>query len=168
LAVTLAELAYLFTDSTAQVALPRQVGSSTADAARNTARVAGANFVLAVAVVACIAVTSPMLVPLVFGRPFSGSVAPLLALGPGVVALAVIRPLGAFLIRLDRPFVYSGASILGLVVNVALNLAFIPRWGIVGSAVASSIPYVMLATFHVGWFKRSSKVEVRHFLPHVS
>jgi O-antigen/teichoic acid export membrane protein len=101
----------------------------------------------------------------VYGKAFAGSVPSLIALAPGLLALGATRPIGAYLLRLDRPMLASSMSVAALLVNVALNFALVPFFGIVGSAVASSIAYVTLAALQAAWFVRASGVSPRDLLP---
>ena len=167
LAVTLAELIYLLTDSVAQVTLPRQVSADLVDAALLTARAARTNLLLACGAFAAVAGLAPSFVPMVFGPAFRGSVPALVALGPGVMALAMTRPLGAFLIRFDRPLLISSAIVSAMVVNVGMNLALIPGLGIKGASIASSVAYALLAATYVRWFCKWSALPLSVFIPRV-
>ena len=165
LAVSIAELSSLVTDSAAQVALPRQIGGPFDDAARYTARVARVTAVGSFALVALIALGGPIAIPLVFGSSFRGSVAPLLGLLPGVLALGLIRPVTSLFIRLDRPLVVSALAIAALATNVALNLVLIPPLGALGAALASTIAYVQLAGCYIVWLLRATPVCAADLLP---
>jgi O-antigen/teichoic acid export membrane protein len=165
LAVVLAELTYLLTDSIAQVVLPRQLEVSLAEGGHFTARVVRINVIVATAALGLIVAASPVMIPIVFGSAFSGSVASLAALAPGVLALAIIRPVGGFLIRLNRPLTVSFFTSSALIVNVILNLLLIPVWGIVGAAAASSIAYSGLAIAYLSWLVRAGGLHLSELLP---
>jgi O-antigen/teichoic acid export membrane protein len=85
-----------------------------------------------------------------------------------VVALATMRPVGASLIRLDRPLVITSASLVAVGCNVGLNLALIPRFGIVGAGIASSVAYGLLVSFYVTWLSRAVGLSARELLPRVA
>jgi O-antigen/teichoic acid export membrane protein len=165
LAVSLAELTRLVTDAIAQIALPGQLDTDQDGAAAATMRVTRLTALVALLSVGLLCATAPLLVPFVYGPAFRGSVAPLLGLAPGLLALGATRPIGAFLLRLDRPMLASAMSVAALVVNVALNLVLVPGHGILGSAVASSIAYVGLAALQTAWFLRATGASVRDLLP---
>jgi len=165
LAVSLAELVSLVTDSVAQVALPRQVSGTLDEAARYTARVARVSAVGGFALAALIALGGPIAIPLVFGSSFRGSVAPLLGLLPGVLALGLIRPVTALFVRLDRPLVVSALAVAALATNVALNFALIPPLGALGAALASTIAYAQLAGCYIVWLLRATPVRAADLLP---
>lgn len=168
LAVTIAELAYLVTDSVAHVMLPSQVTGSLEESSPVTAHAVRLNIVASLLCVLGTALVAPLLVPLVYGRDFGGTVAPLLLILPGIVALAVSRPVAVFLTRMNRPLAMSAVSGGAMSVNVALNLMLIPRFGVEGAAVASTIAYLGAAAVFVGWFLRCSGSSPRELVPRVA
>jgi len=163
LAVTLAESTFLFTDSVAQASVSRQL--ATRDDHLYTARLARTNLLLASVLVLSMVLVGPFLIPFVFGEAFGATVGPLLALAPGVVALAMQKPIGVFIVRQNRPHVVSAASVVALALHVLLNLTLIPRFGIIGAGIASSLTYIGLAIFNVAWFLRSSGVGRGSLIP---
>ncbi len=91
------------------------------------------------------ALLAPWALPEVFGSAFSASVEPLRLLLPGMIAIALVKVMSAYLMGLDRPFettVVAGAS---AVCTIALDLLLIPRHGPSGAAVASSVAYALSA-----------------------
>jgi O-antigen/teichoic acid export membrane protein len=165
LAVSLAELTRLVTDAIAQIALPRQLDADDEGAAAATLSVTRLTAIVALASVVLMCAAAPPLIPLVYGSSFRGSVPSLLALAPGLLALGATRPIGAFLLRLDRPMLASAMSVAALFVNVALNLVLVPAYGIVGSAIASSVAYAALAGLQTAWFLRATGASPRDLLP---
>lgn len=157
-AVAIAELTFLFTDSLAQVVLPSQVQHSLQKAGEYTAYIMRVSLVICVLIVLGLALGGRFVVPLIFGDAFRRSAGAILALGPGIVAFAMIRTLGGVLIRLDRPFLISGVTTAALVANVALNLILIPHFGIIGAGVASSLAYSGLAVFHTFWLLKATSL----------
>lgn len=165
LAVTLIELTNLATDAVSTAVLQRQTNLPLAESGRFTARVVGLSGMLAVFGAAGLLIASPTLVPLVFGEDFRGSLPALFALAPGVVALAMARSAGSYLLRRNRPLINSLLALTALAVNVALNLALIPLWGLVGTGVASSIAYVLLAGSYLVWLRRAASLDICDFQP---
>jgi O-antigen/teichoic acid export membrane protein len=92
---------------------------------------------------ACVA--AYWVVPLVFGSEFSGAVVPFVALVPGVVSLAVSYCVSPILVLQGRMRVLAAGSLLSLVSMVALDLAVIPRAGLAGAALVSTLAYTILA-----------------------
>ncbi|MDT4988889.1 MAG: hypothetical protein QOI74_2983, partial [Micromonosporaceae bacterium] len=102
-AVTVAEMSRILTDAAAQVATSRQAGAELADAAAVTIRAARLSTLLAVVAVGGMCLVAPVAIPLLYGHSFTASVPALFALAPGLLALGTTRPLGAYLLRLERP-----------------------------------------------------------------
>jgi O-antigen/teichoic acid export membrane protein len=88
-------------------------------------------------------------VPLYFGREFEPATMPLLFLLPGTIGFAVVRPTiaisqGKGALR-DLIYATGTASVLNLLLNVTL----IPRYGMVGAAVGTSVSYGSMFALHV-------------------
>lgn len=165
LAVGLIELTNVATDAVATAVVQRQTTATLADAALLTARVVGLTLVLALVAATGLSLASPFLVPLVYGGQFRDAVPALLALAPGVLALAASRSAGGYLIRLNRPWTVTGLATGALAVNVAANLVLIPRTGIVGAGLASSAAYTLLAGAYLTWLRRAGDLQVADFAP---
>jgi O-antigen/teichoic acid export membrane protein len=164
-AVSLVELTRVTADSIAQVLLSQQMDGDSESAAALTVRVTRLNALLALGSVGLMCATAPLLIPLVYGPAFSGSVGPLLALAPGLIALATTRMISGFLLRLQRPLLRSGTALIALALNVGLNVVLIPRYGIIGCAIASSVGYGALSAMHTAWFLRATRTPIWRLLP---
>jgi O-antigen/teichoic acid export membrane protein len=165
IAVPLAELLYLFVDSVSVVFIPRQLSNQSREAAQLTARLCRINFLMCCGGAVGIAAFSPLLLPALFGTSYSGSVAPLLVILPGVVALGIIRPLQVMLLRLNRPSIVSAFCFSALVVNIVVNLALIPTLGAVGASASSTVAYVGLAAGYCAWFLRAYGLHAQEIVP---
>jgi O-antigen/teichoic acid export membrane protein len=164
LSVTLAEFALLATSALAQVSAPLQLGTDRDVAVASSIAVVRANTALAMTIVFVAIVLGPYMIPLIFGREFAGSYAPLLALSVGILAMAVQRPLANYLTALDRPWRLATLQAAALGVNVTLNLLLIPRLGISGAALASAAAYLVLAAACLRWASSTMEVPARTFL----
>lgn len=86
---------------------------------------------------------APYLVVILYGVQFQDAVLPLVLLIPGVIGWGASRVLSQFIsYNAGKPYLTSGAAVIGCVLNIAGNLYAIPRWGIVGAAAASSGSYL--------------------------
>jgi O-antigen/teichoic acid export membrane protein len=90
-----------------------------------------------------LAMVCPFVIPLVFGAKFSPSVAVIWWLLPGVVALSAAKVISADLAARGKPEYSMSFAFVALVVTVALDFLLIPRMGIRGAALASSVSYVL-------------------------
>lgn len=87
-------------------------------------------------------------VRLYFGAGFADAVMPLLLLLPGVIGFAVARPIfavGQGKGELRSLIVATGAA---ATINLVLNVVLIPRYGMNGAAVATSIGYGSMVISH--------------------
>lgn len=109
-------------------------------------------------------VAAPVAVPVLFGQPFAAALQPLYILLPGVSALAINKVLCNELIGRGKPLVGTWAAIVSLVLNVPLNLLLIPRIGIAGAALASTISYAVCTIVPLVAFKRVSGVHYRELV----
>lgn len=125
-----------------------------------TVQLVAVTTVLVVPAAVALAVTSMLLVPLIWGDEFAAARSPLLLLIPGVVALAVQRPIGNYFVRMGHVRILNVRSVGAAVLNVLLCLALIPLWGVNGAALASSLAYIVYAgislhfwvsTYHLRW-----------------
>jgi O-antigen/teichoic acid export membrane protein len=164
-AVTVMELSRVPPDVIANIVMPRQLEHDEESAAAVTVRATRIAALVATASVAAMCAAAPFVVPMLYGASFAGSVAPLLGLAPGLWMIGASRPVGAFLLRLDRPSLNSATAAFALAVNVGLNLVLIPSFGVVGSALASSIGYGVLAVLQIAWFVRATRIPARHLIP---
>lgn len=92
-------------------------------------------------------------VPIYFGSEYMPAVMPLLLLLPGTLGFAVARPILAISQGkgdLKFPIIATGTA-AGM--NFVLNLLLIPRFGMQGAAVSTSIGYGSMFVFHL-WSAR--------------
>mgnify|MGYP000362661394 CR=1 FL=1 len=85
---------------------------------------------------------------LYFGEEFQGAIVPLILLLPGVLGFAIARPIYAISQGKGnlKPLIFAtGTSAL---LNLILNLMLIPKYGIAGAAIATSIGYGSMIVLH--------------------
>jgi O-antigen/teichoic acid export membrane protein len=99
-----------------------------------------------------------LFVPLVYGAPYRASVPPLLILLPGVISMGIFKVLTRNFTSRNRQQISILASSVALVLIVSLNLFLIPRWGVAGAALASTIGYTAAGMVLLTFFLRDSKL----------
>jgi len=104
------------------------------------------------------------LIIILFGSSYEGSVPALRLLLPGVVLLAVCKVLASDLGGRGLLVYNSLASLAGLLATILLDLVLIPRWGIYGAAVASSISYTLSTAVTLIVYTRVSRHSTRDVL----
>ncbi len=101
------------------------------------------------------------LIGLLFGRDFLPSVSALRGLYLGVVALSLAKIISSYLLAEGKPNVTKNIALAGFVTNVALNLWWIPKIGILGAALASSAAYFFMALLDFLYVAREKSFSLR-------
>ena len=84
-------------------------------------------------------------IPLVYGEDFTPSILITRLLLPGIVAFTVYKVLNMDLAGKGRPWLSLYVAAPAVVLNIALNLLLIPRYGANGAALASTMSYTLSA-----------------------
>lgn len=87
-------------------------------------------------------------IPIYFGAEFSISYVPMLLLLPGVICFALARPIYAIGQGHGNIKLLVISTGIAAMVNLVLNLLLIPRYGMYGAAVATSIGYASMIMLH--------------------
>jgi glycosyltransferase involved in cell wall biosynthesis/O-antigen/teichoic acid export membrane protein len=161
LATTVAELLWLLTDPLAAALVPHQVRALPQEGHRLSFAMARRSMWISLVAAVGAWLLAPLAVRVVYGPGFAGAVPALRLLLPGVVALAATRPLRTMLLKQGRAVALSLLGFGALCLNVALNVALLPRIGIRGSSIASSLCYAALALSYVVLARRQARHEVR-------
>jgi O-antigen/teichoic acid export membrane protein len=109
------------------------------------------------------AVAGP-LIAAVYGSAFAPSANALRVLLLGAVAMAPAKLALNHLAGTGRPQYLSYAAFIGLAVTTALDLALIPRWGMMGAAWASSAAYLAVSGAGLFWMRRHGRMRLRESL----
>jgi O-antigen/teichoic acid export membrane protein len=88
------------------------------------------------------ALVGPVLLPLVFGSAFEGSVQPFLLLLPGALGALLLAIFTNALVASSAPGLSSVGPVVSLVVGLALDFALIPSFGASGAAAAASAAFI--------------------------
>ena len=88
-----------------------------------------------------LAIVGPWLIPLLFSSRFKGSYVPMVALLPGVILLGGGKVLTNDIAGRGHPEYNSITSGLALGLTVGLTVWLIPKYGILGASLASTIAY---------------------------
>ena len=142
-AVTVAELLWLLSSSVT-VSLYARIGHPERQIAAATAvRAVRINVLATLAAAPVLLAGAWWGVPWVLGESYVASLWPLATLLPGVAAYAAASSLSAFYTNhLGRPHLSGLIATLSLVLSVGLGLWWVPLWGAVGAAAASSVGYI--------------------------
>lgn len=108
-------------------------------------------------------VVANWLIPLLFGQSFIPSIKPIYFLIPGILLFSPARALSTYFLGTGRPEVNTYVNSITLIINVALNLLLIPKMGINGAAIASTISYSITYLFYLLLYKKESGVSPAEF-----
>lgn len=115
--------------------------------------------------VGLLALLPPAVLDAVFGPEFGAARPVILFLAPGGVAMALQILCSSYFAGLARYRINNTASVLGLLVTLVACTVLIPRFGIHGAALASTLSYVASTAFLLYHFYRATGAAPWAFLP---
>jgi len=110
---------------------------------QSTISLARLSFVLIFVLSIIVLIVAPYLIPLVFGISFAPSVDILFLMLPGVIILVIFRVLSGQLAGMGKPHYAIYAFAPALIINIGLNILWIPEYGGKGAAWASNVSYTL-------------------------
>jgi O-antigen/teichoic acid export membrane protein len=118
-----------------------------------TAKICRVNFILMIILGGAIALAAPIFVPLLYGREYLPMIPALYSVIWGIVISPIATFLGVYFASRKQISRNIFASGMGFLVNIVLNMILIPRIGIVGAGIATSISNttwaIILAIFFI-------------------
>lgn len=141
LAATLAEQIWQLPQAIGIVLMSR-VAMQPEKSAKSAATVARMGLLLSMLGAGLVLLAAPFLLPLIYGEAFRASVQMLMALLPGILAMVVFRILNGQMSGLGKPQLALYVFLPMLMVNILLNLLWIPRFGAMGAAWATNVSYL--------------------------
>jgi O-antigen/teichoic acid export membrane protein len=159
----LAETLWYVPNALGTVMFSRAMGSA-GDAARVAAALTRTTIAVALAMAVPTFVLGPRLVRLFYGTAFADAGVALRYILPGIVAYSVVAVQSRYVVGRGRPGTSTLIMGSGLAVNIAANLLLVPRLGIIGAAMSSSISYALTATIMLAVFLRLSGLGWRETL----
>jgi O-antigen/teichoic acid export membrane protein len=155
-AVALAEMLWHVPGASATVLFPQTAAAGEKEAKVFTPRVCRNVLLVTTILAAGLFVISKPLILFAFTDAYLPALVPLWFLLPGVIALSISKTLFGDLA--GRGLVQYGTytSSVSLIVTVICDLALIPRFGVTGAAVASSIAYGTSALLALFFYTRAS------------
>jgi len=103
---------------------------------------------------------APVLVPLIFGKDFINSVTMIQVVLPGILLLVGFRILNSRLTGMGKPQIAIYTFVPALILNFALNLFLIPKFGGIGAAWATNASYAAGSLIFVVLYSRLVKMPV--------
>jgi O-antigen/teichoic acid export membrane protein len=159
----LAELVWVAPAAVASVIVPKAAAASTDALNEQTPRVFGKVLALNVLFGALLCLVGAVGIRVLYSHAYAGAYKPMVLMMPGVVLLGGASILTGDTTGRGHPGYNSINSLLGFGVTLGLDLILIPRSGISGAAIASSIAYAVNFVLAVAFFLRVSGVGFREF-----
>jgi O-antigen/teichoic acid export membrane protein len=110
-----------------------------------------------------LALTGKWLFPYVFGQSFNAMYKPFLWLIPGILSLSGIYTLAAYFAGKNKVKVNVIGAVYAMIVIVAGDIIFIPKYGIGAAAIVSSVGYMVYQVYIVAVFKKEHQIAVADF-----
>ncbi|MGC8866045.1 MAG: polysaccharide biosynthesis C-terminal domain-containing protein [Bacteroidales bacterium] len=101
---------------------------------------------------------TPIFLPLIFGEKFAPSVAVVQTILPGVVIFMVYRIIESYYAGLGPPLLSIRILLVSALLNILLNIWWIPRFGILGAAWATNVSYSAATLVFLGFFRKESGI----------
>jgi O-antigen/teichoic acid export membrane protein len=168
--VRLAELLWYLPNAVGFVIFPKAAASEPEEMNAFTPRVFRITLGLTALGALGLGVIGRPVINFVFSSAFIGAYMPLLVLLPGVVLLGGSKVLTNEIAGRGYPHYNSLNAALALVVTVVLDLVLIPRYGVLGAALASSTAYALILFTAIGFYlivsrqtKQKSPLEISAF-----
>ena len=153
IAVTLAETILYIPRAISPILFPEVAGSDP-KRAREVATTLCRN-VLAITFAICLVLAGGgyFAIQVVFGPAFSPAHIPLLILLPGIWFISFGSPLSDYILGRGKPIFCTIGAGSSMVINIILNLLLLPRMGMSGAALASTVTYILGAVFGIVVFR---------------
>ncbi|HKQ98089.1 MAG TPA: oligosaccharide flippase family protein [Candidatus Polarisedimenticolia bacterium] len=163
IAVQISDALLLMPVTIGMILLPR-IAAETTGGVETTARILRHTTLLLTGLVTVAAILAGPVVRTLYGPGFEGAALATLCLLPGIWALGLNGVLMNHFAGRGMPAVTLYAPLVGLLLNVGLNLVVVPRYGIAGAAVTSSLAYALMLALSLGAFLRSGRIGLRRSL----
>lgn len=151
LSIQLAEVLWLISSAASMIVFPESAAhnKSPAELHRMILKIAGSVFQVTFAGGVVAAALSPFAIPLIFGKDYAGSVVPFVILLPGIVVWSYMSVLSNSLAGMGYQKVNIQSALLCLSINIVGDLLAIPRFGVNGAALASTMAFSITALYTV-------------------
>jgi len=137
---------------------PRLAGSDDQRAHEMTAMAVRQTLVLTVLAAGSLALFGPFLIELWYGAEYAESGRPLPFVAAGIVMMAMYVLLSRNFTSRNKQSINIVAAYIALFGNLGLNVYLIPRFGIVGAAMATTASYTTSALLLLVFFLRDSGI----------
>lgn len=164
IASRLAEHVMLVPQSLGMALFPRLAASEESRAHRMTAAAVRQTLLITILVAGTLAAIGRLLITTWYGADYAPAAGPLVFVCAGIVMMSVFVLLSRNFTSRNRQGMNIVAAYAALIGNLSLNVLLIPRFGIIGAAVATAISYSVAALILLALFVRESGLPLRDVL----
>jgi O-antigen/teichoic acid export membrane protein len=160
-AQTLSEQIWMIPNSASVVLLPRLAAMDEEQKKNVSLRVCRHIATIMFVISGLVIWLSAYLFPLIYSNKYNDSILPFRILMIGTFLMSYGKILGNAIAAYGKPEKNIAANIAGSLSNVLLNLFMIPKYGILGAAIAGTISYSILSIVTVIMFIRTNRTKVK-------
>uniref|UniRef100_A0A7C6EC92 Uncharacterized protein n=1 Tax=candidate division WOR-3 bacterium TaxID=2052148 RepID=A0A7C6EC92_UNCW3 len=164
IALMLAELPWYIPQAASTVLFPEVSGMEKAEANQFSAKVARNTVFITVLTCLILALIARPVIKLFFTTKFYPALIPFYINLPRTVALGIGRVLGGNFQGTGKPEYGTIMAFVSFVLTLGLDLLFIPRWGIIGAAIATTIANIFSVGIGLYIFVKSSKINLTEMI----
>jgi O-antigen/teichoic acid export membrane protein len=143
--VSMAEILWFMPNAMGNTVFPKIPTLEKTEADHMIARACRQTILVMLFLLVIAAISGPTLIRLIYGPEFSFAGIPFLWLLPGVMGLGITRVLAAGFNGGGKPLFTTYSSLAAAAMTIILDLLLIPKYGILGAALASSLAYLTSA-----------------------
>lgn len=163
--ITFSEAIWTITRSIAVVLYSEVINSMTkAESVLKTKNALKVSFSLMIIFILGIILIPSDVYTLIFGNEFSQTKKIMLLLAPGIFAIAVSDMIGYYFSGIKELKILNIKALVGLVITVGFSFYAIPKWGILGACLVTTVSYCASAALLFGKFFKSTDFQVRDYL----
>lgn len=160
--VIIAERLLFLTQATSTILFP---SASSSDIQREkTPILSRLNFTFVFAGSVIIGIGAYWLVPLLFSAEYSNSVLPLIVILPGIISLSISKILSADFISRGLPQYSLYVSLLNFCLNIGFNIILIPKMGIAGAALSSTLSYTAALFLQIYFYHKLTDISLTELI----
>jgi len=104
---------------------------------------------------------SGFIINLMYGKDFAGSIVLLKILLPGVLVMTIFKVMNMDLAGKGKPWIPMAAMIPALIINVILNVIFIPKYGAVAASWSSTVSYTVAGVAFTFLYSKETNISIR-------
>jgi len=119
-----------------------------------------------VMLIACAALylMASLVIYFLYGKEFEGSIMVLRLLLPGVFVLTIFKVLYMDMAGRGKPWLSMKAMIPSAILNIILNILWVPSYGANGSAFASTVSYIFAAFLFLWIYSKDTGISIKTIL----